>query len=522
MLIKSKYMLACGVLAVMAMASSAFAQTIFTVTASNTPRARMNGHAELAGGITLTGTGDNNDGGTISIDYGIPITNRFTGDDAIDVEICDGTAAVATGDDTNVSIVGSVLNVVIPTGTCAAVDVDGVRLGIAGSGLDGVSASVSATGDLRFAGGANDVSVVRSVVDELMDTGVKSTMLLTVIRHTGIPKDNPATPMMKNDGTADSQFMLVITENAVDSFEDAEINLEFGGIPPGATITLDAWVAATMAEMVRTNALELVADHDDDTTTDALTAAVGNDQVGFFVGDDMAPADEVELTAEDNEAVVLMYLLKTMVDDNTVTDLIDETADAYLALDGMTRPAEKDKVIIRGSIAFPQGEPAEPLPDVDVTVTADVGPTGRAFEGRRNTVSAMSDIPRFDSDMTSPVTVIDVTSDKTTLSLPYALFDGKHDTGIAISNMNTASEQSGTIEFKLYQTDEEMVSYTTSDELAAGGTMAILLSEILTEVGVETFRGYIMIVADFTDADGLAYISDWAAFSATATLDVVE
>ena len=31
-----------------------------------------------------------------------------------------------------------------------------------------------------------------------------------------------------------------------------------------------------------------------------------------------------------------------------------------------------------------------------------------------------------------------------------------------------------------------------------------------------------MITTDFTDAAGIAYISDWAAFSATATLSVVK
>ena len=33
------------------------------------------------------------------------------------------------------------------------------------------------------------------------------------------------------------------------------------------------------------------------------------------------------------------------------------------------------------------------------------------------------------------------------------------------------------------------------------------------------FSGYAKIVTDFTLADGVAYISDWAAFTATATLE---
>ena len=149
----------------------------------------------------------------------------------------------------------------------------------------------------------------------------------------------------------------------------------------------------------------------------------------------------------------------------------------------------------------------------------DVGPIGAAF-GRRGAI--ITEVPiRFASDPVGPVSVIDVESSTTTLSLPYALSNGRFDTGIAISNMNTGDDQSGTITFQLYQTGEDMVEYETA-ALDAGGTMAILLSEILLASGVDTFQGYIMIVTDFTYADGLAYISDWAAFSATAALDCTD
>ena len=139
-----------------------------------------------------------------------------------------------------------------------------------------------------------------------------------------------------------------------------------------------------------------------------------------------------------------------------------------------------DKVVIRGSFAI--GKAETPLGDLDIQVSVDVGPEGDAYEDDGE-IDPDSDIPRFASDPTAPVSVIGVESDQTTLSLPYALSNGVFDTGIAISNMNTGDEQSGTITFQLYQTGEEMVEYETTDELAAGGTMAILLSEILTRAG---------------------------------------
>ena len=107
------------------------------------------------------------------------------------------------------------------------------------------------------------------------------------------------------------------------------------------------------------------------------------------------------------------------------------------------------------------------------------------------------------------------------------------DTGIAISNMNTGDDQEGSITFMLYQNGDEPIEYTTNADspgrgltsgvLEAGTTYAVLLTEILAAAGVEGgFSGYAMIITDFTGADGIAYISDWAAFSATATLEVME
>ena len=72
-------------------------------------------------------------------------------------------------------------------------------------------------------------------MDELTDAGVTA-KALEVTRHTGVPV-----------GGASAQFHLVIEENTNDSFEGAEINLEFSGLPEDVTVTLDAWVA-TMEE----------------------------------------------------------------------------------------------------------------------------------------------------------------------------------------------------------------------------------------------------------------------------------
>ena len=152
-MLKTKYLLsALCMLVVMTMATSAFAQGVFSVSSSIEPRARMNGQTETAGGITLSlesgeidGT---NESGTVNINYGTTITNSMmTG---IAIEICGETAAA---DDATIS--GSVIALSVPAAGdnngCTAtandsIDVSGVRLAIAGQGLTGVAANITSSG----------------------------------------------------------------------------------------------------------------------------------------------------------------------------------------------------------------------------------------------------------------------------------------------------------------------------------------------------------------------------------------
>ena len=427
------------------------------------------------------------------------------------------------GDEGTAIISGTSITITVADNDCSpsdALDVSGVRLGIAGSGLSEVNASISADGELRLGGNANDVPVIRTIVDELEDGDVKAEVL-TVIRHTG----DPAIPPSKNG----EYFKLLIEENAQDSFDGTVLELDFAGLEPGMTLTLDAWVS-TKADLSKLKPTAFVLVVDDETPTPwtrAQATCLTNAQLAFEGGDDrdsIAPT----VTSTSTSVGLLMGLgnaapqvfaaddtdMETPINDPD-TDDIDESM-----IMGGSLTAGVDVIVVRGTIAYDKGATSKtkvefPLDDLDITVSVDVGPVGSAklprSGGERRT-------PRFASDPTTPITVIGVTSDQTTLVAPYALSNGVFDTGFAISNMNTGDDQSGTITFMLFQTGEDPVEYETSDELDAGGTMAILLSEILLESGVETFQGYVEITTDFTGADGIAYISDWAAFSATATL----
>ena len=82
-MLKTKYALsAFGLLVAMTMATSAIAQNVLTISRGIEPRAREHGQTELAGAVTVvvmtasSTEGDNSNQGTLSIDYGVPITNR--------------------------------------------------------------------------------------------------------------------------------------------------------------------------------------------------------------------------------------------------------------------------------------------------------------------------------------------------------------------------------------------------------------------------------------------------------------
>ena len=511
-------------LGVMTMATGAFAQGVFSVSSGVEPRAREHGQTELAGGITLTletvpsTAGDGAGLGTLSIDYGASITNAV-GDNAEENEIVVlGSGCFAQADDLGDSVIdGSTLTITIGGGDPRAgvtgcsndgsdtIDVTGVRVAIAGSGFTGdIQANIGVSGDFRLVSGGNRVTVINAVVDELDDAGVTTVFMvgngdvdhkLTLIRHTGETEDGTARP-----------FVLRITENTVDSFEGAELVLEFSGIPAGASIALDAWVsdedaAPNTDERINAAAVAAAAG---ETPPRAITEA-GNDEVTV----------DTPVDADENEATIVLSL---------VDDEGEPHADA--ALGGMLDPARRDTVTVRGVITFDETKGAElPLGDLDIQVRVDVGPIGVAKpEG-----SATRAIPRFSSDMSAPVTVIDVKSSQTTLVVSYALFDGVYDTLFGLSNMNLDDGQSGTIMFKLHHDGDDPIEYTTSTgapglglmggQLEAGATYSVLLSDILGAVRMPIpFAGYVVITTDFTGADGIAYITNWDGFTATVPL----
>ena len=488
---KSRFLiLMMGLLMVLAIGADAYAQATFTVSSGNTPRGRMNGHAELAGGVTLShfsGTNVGTAGGSVIIDYGVPITNDI--DDAanpITVDIC-----TIAGDDGSVDVSGNTITVTVPAGDCTttqSIDVSGVLLSLVGSGQESIVATVTSTGGVRLPSGSNMVSVINAIVDELTDAGV-DTEALTLIRHTGDPEDTDKT-----------MFKLILKENTVDSFEGTEIELEFEGIPDGVTLTLDAWVVTA----------KQFADKKVDQETNLATEGrdLMNDQVAIGGEEDM----EDEVTATNNETTVFVerdeFTVMFDADDDPTTQN-EET----LEIDGGDLDATAiDVVIIQGSIDLGDDDNLEELLplNLDIQVTADVGPIGDDDD--------TDDVPRFASDKTTAVTVIESTSDQVTMKVAYVLSDGPFDTGIAVANMTSGmTAQSGAVHFALYAAGE--VTEHSTGMLGPQSTMSMLLSEVLTAAGhTGAFSGYMVITTDFNAADAGVFISDFVGFTAGATV----
>ena len=326
-------------LVAMTMATGAFAQAVFTVSSGNQPRGRLNSHTALAGGVTLaklSGGDIGGTGGTVIIDYGVPITNAVnaTGTattDTIEVRICDADATINDAD--SAVVTKNTITVTVEatdcagTGADAAIDVSGVRLSLAGSGQTGIVATVSSTGGIRLPSGSNQVSVINSIVDELVNDGV-TVETLTLIRHTGSPEDG-------------EYFKLFIEENAVDSFADAALDLDFSGLGTGMTVTLDAWVT-TKDELDNLKPVEFVLIAEDE-NTDALEAkdnVLKNQQLAFD-GDTLT----ADITALNNSARVLMGLGNVFRNEEGVLVEI-EGIDESMIMGGSLAPAKVDVIVI--------------------------------------------------------------------------------------------------------------------------------------------------------------------------------
>ena len=482
-----------SLLMVLTMATDAFAQGVFRVTSGTESRGRSTGHAEEAGDISLfltNGTIGTDQSGVVMIEYGVPITNTVGPspdpdmmDNAISVQICDSGGDNAddnrmagdetTGNRASVSEDGSMLTITVETCTKpdATIEVGGVLLSLVGSGQDSITAAVTNTGEVRLLN--NETQVIRSVVNPLSDDEV-SVSAITVIRHDGSIDTN----------TTSDFFHLVITEAHLDSFEGARLELEFSGIPEGVKVKLDSWLTD------KAN-YDLAADDDDRTPPTA--------------GQNETAITPSSVDSEEDEVTVSLV-------GAVIPEVEVEGADTIPEVPAtMLDPRALDVLIVRGKIEIDDEEVDFPI-DLSIQATVNLGPIG-AVTTKEGDVPK---IPRFASNMTTAMTVIETTTATTTFLVPYAVFDGTlggFDTGFSIANTTSGdSAQTGSVVFS-FPGDSTLDEFE-SGMVGPGQNVTMLLSEILDA----SYTGQVMITANFTGAEGVAFVSNFLTFTSASPL----
>ena len=337
------------------------------------------------------------------------------------------------------------------TGDNGSINVEGVLLSLVGSGASSVMATVTTTGDVRLPGGGNNrVTVIDSVVDPLTDDNVEVGQKLTLTRHTGEPSDAKKTV-----------FHLVITEAHVDSFDGGELKLKFSGIPDDIEIVnLDAWVTTKKNFDLPTLT--------PNTNMKVATNAPENQVPVSITTDNMGSRAQADAD-EDGEATVYLQTVNRIPLTPSLKIPVDPPT-PEIPQGGELTPGV-DVVVVLGSIKGADDEDLLPI-DLDIQVSVDLGPIGDDDD---------DEIPRFASDRTTAMTVIDSSSAQTKFLVPYAVTDGAvggYDTGFSIANTTSGpTAQSGPVTFS-FPGDATLEDFE-SGMVGPGQNLTMLLSEIL-------------------------------------------
>ena len=115
------------------------------------------------------------------------------------------------------------------------------------------------------------------------------------------------------------------------------------------------------------------------------------------------------------------------------------------------------------------------------------------------------------------MTVFESTSASTTFLVPYAVISGigGYDTGVSIANTTSGDNaQTGSVTFS-FPGDPTLDEFE-SEMVGPRENVTMLLSEILGPNA--SYTGQMMITANFTDAEGVAFVSNFLTFTSASPL----
>jgi len=185
------------------------------------------------------------------------------------------------------------------------------------------------------------------------------------------------------------------------------------------------------------------------------------------------------------------------------------------------------------------------------TLTAQMGPVCASALDANSVPTAANGYSCFaNANVVGPVTLVNVIPAQTTMLIPFAVFGGGYDTGIAIANTTLdpfgattggAIAQAGGLTFDFFPqlaaggagtpstlttsaTIRPVTGLSADGTLAAGGSYTVLLSSLLplaTPPITGSFTGYVFVRTNFLDAHGVFYPTNFSGFTAGSEMLVL-
>lgn len=527
-----------GLLAVSLWSTSAFAQASLNVSSVPRTTAISTGHTEIAGDILLNmplaaggfGAGSS----TLTIDYGVPITVPAAGF----ITVCGtlglagtggacpggvGTLYVAntSGAPGSFQIGGSNQNqllIVLPTnaagaGAGSAISITGVKVSLAafaGTSLNATLAtSAPSSGGPYTIGSGQNVSTIINLVAPAFTSASASSASSP---GGGLPNGLGRGTILTTGDVANRDFNIDIPENFVDAFKatlgtsgylnDPALTFTFTGIPAGVFLNLaGGLVGSGGSNTACTNA----------TTTPAL----------FYT-----------TTSGVNTAIPVANFTNLVISQANPTTVLSFTGLGF-------NLTQTEAIRVRGCIYTSGLTP--PLAAGTIASSITLSPNGTALNAGVQITPVAGNFPRYQVSTVS-VNVVDIIAAETNMLLTFAVRNtAGFDTGIAIANTSTdpideVEPNDGTIRLFFFpQGSGSSFSYTTtagspgqglsaSGSLISGKTWSVGLSELLPAIsGAPTsFTGYIYVIANFTNAHGAAYVTDYKGFTSNTPFLIVD
>jgi hypothetical protein len=472
---------------------AAFAQANFDTGSTPVTAVTRSGHTEKTGDITFTQTSGISVAGTMTISYGVPITIPF-----VNVTVT-GTGSYAGLVTVNVaasSNSGGILVIDVPAGGIvpSTIRVSGVRVGISGTALTVLDASLSSTGNTITTGQLNP-RVISSIAAGIASVTVAPTAGVAVNAVSGV-----LTPLGG-----------IGTVRVLEGFLNA-----FGAFPVAPNETTSTLVRLTLsAAPVAGVTISFEGTSDIESTAGAVLVVGGYSTASCTTG------------AVSGAAVVFTSSSTTLTVCYSITSALTNPS-----------PTQQERVAIDYTVTAP-GTATLPLSTGNVNVTATFAPIGTAFTSAGAVIT--TPIPRYAAEEVGPVTIVTVFGANTTLLVPFAttVTGANYNTGFAVSNSTkdpglaamgfaTAIPQTGSLTFYFYPalpSTAAPFTYTTAagspgsglnaaGAVPTGSTYTVLLSQLLAAAGQPAdFSGYVFIVANFTNAHCLYVVSNFTSFS---------